>query len=176
MVREDKGRSSSSAPNSRRPRLTKGEKSPQKHQPRKSILRKNEKLGSKHAVKFSKSTWHQIKIRERKGPSRGIIQKCEPHERSSCAPGFEERSQEETLHQESCARRVAWDLVKNICKLKNADKALFCTSIEARVMPTPTSTSPVEREFAADSGASMHMLSKKDSSSAELESSGTPQR
>ena len=32
--------------------------------------------GSKHAVNFSKGTWHQIEIRERKGPSRGIIPKC----------------------------------------------------------------------------------------------------
>ena len=28
------------------------------------------------------------KIRERKGPSRGVIQKCEPHERNPCAPGL----------------------------------------------------------------------------------------
>ena len=47
--------------------------------PRKSFLREPGKLGSKHAVNFSKSMWHQIKIRERKGPSRGIIQKCAPH-------------------------------------------------------------------------------------------------
>ena len=42
----------------------------------------------------------------RKGPSRGVIQKCEPHERSPCAPRFEERSQDETSHQERCARRL----------------------------------------------------------------------
>ena len=72
--------------------------------PRRSILREEGKLGSKHAVKFSKGTWHQIKIRERKGPSRGIIQKCEPHERSLCAPKFEQRPhEEETLHKERCA-------------------------------------------------------------------------
>ena len=38
------------------------------------------KLGSNNAVKFSKGTWHQ-KNRERKEPLRGIIHKCEPHER-----------------------------------------------------------------------------------------------
>ena len=76
---------------------------------RKSILREERKFGTKRAVKFSKGTWHQIKMRERKGPSRGIIQKCEPHECSRCAPNFGERSHEETLHQERCARRVAWD-------------------------------------------------------------------
>ena len=66
--------------------------------PRKSVLREEGKRGSKHAVKFSKGTWRQIKIRERKGLSQGIFQKCEPHERSPCAPKFGERSHEETLH------------------------------------------------------------------------------
>ena len=40
------------------------------------------KLGSNHAVKFSRITWHQIKIRERKGPSWEIIPKREPLERT----------------------------------------------------------------------------------------------
>ena len=45
----------------------------------KIILREPGMLRSKHTVKFSKGTWHQIKIRKRKGPSRGIIPKCAPH-------------------------------------------------------------------------------------------------
>ena len=113
--------------------------------PRKSIVREPGMLGSKHAVKFSKGTWHQIKIRERKGPSRRIIQKCAPHERSLCAPKFEDRSHEETLHQERCARGVAWNFGENIYKLKNADKATFYTSVEARATPAPTSKRPEER-------------------------------
>ena len=132
--------------------------SPDLH-PRKSILRKEAKLGSNHTVKFSRSTWHHKK-KERKGPSRGVIQKCEPHERHPCAPQFDETKQEETLHQESCTR-VSWDLAKNICKLKNADNATLCASIEASAMPAPTSTCPEEREFVADAGASMHMMRKK---------------
>ena len=36
-----------------------------------------------------------------------------------------ERSHEETLHQEGCVRKAAWDLAKNIYKLKNSDKATF---------------------------------------------------
>ena len=79
--------------------------------PRKSIPREPVKLGTKHAVKFSKGTWHQIKIRERKGPSRGIIQKWAPHERRPCPPKFAERSHEDTLHQGGCTRKAAWDLV-----------------------------------------------------------------
>ena len=39
----------------------------------------------------------------------------------------------------------------------------LCTLIEAKVMPTPTSTRPEEREFAVDSGASVHMMRKKKS-------------
>ena len=137
--------------------------------PRKSVLRKGRKLGSNHTIKFSKGMSHHIKIHERKGPSRGVIQKCEPHERNPCAPRFEERTQEETLHQERWAHRVAWNLAKNVYKLKNTDKATFYSPIEARATPAPTSKSPEERELVVDSGASMHMLGKKDLSSEELE-------
>ena len=100
----------------------------------------------------------------KKGPSRGIIQKSEPHERGPSAPKFGERSHEETLHQERCARRVASDLATRKNKLKNADKATFCTPVEARVPK-----SPEEREFVFDSRASMHMMSKKELSSDELD-------
>ena len=58
---------------------------------------------------------------KRKGPSRGVTQKCEPHERNPCAPKFEERTQDETLHQERCARRVAWDFAKMSISSKNTD-------------------------------------------------------
>ena len=40
---------------------------------------------------------------------------------------------------------------------------------EASVTPAPSSKKPEEREFVVDSGASMHMLSEKDLSSAELD-------
>ena len=66
--------------------------------PRKSSLRE-------------RGNWDQ-NTRERKRPSRGIIKKCEPQESSPCAPKFGERSHEETLHQERCARRVALDSAK----------------------------------------------------------------
>ena len=85
---------------------------PQDSYPKISVLGEPGMLGSRHAVKFSKSTWHRIKIRETTGPSRGIFQKCAPHERGPCAPKFEERSHEETLHQEGYARRASWDLGK----------------------------------------------------------------
>ena len=58
--------------------------------PKKSILRKagrtrlNASVG--HAIKFTGRTWYEVRIRERKGPSRGFIQKGEPHERNPSAP------------------------------------------------------------------------------------------
>ena len=74
---------------------------------------------------FSGRTLYEITNGERKGPSRGVIQKGEPHERNPCAPKFEERTPEETSRQEECARKAAWNLARNIYKLKNADKASF---------------------------------------------------
>ena len=137
--------------------------------PRKSVLRESGKLGSKHAVKFSQVTWHQKKIREGKGPSRGIIQKCAPHERSPYAPKFGERSLEEFLHQERCARRVALDLANNFYKLQNSDRTTFHTNIEAKGVTAPTSKRPEELEFVVDSGASLHMMIKKQLSSEEMD-------
>ena len=58
---------------------------------------------------------------------------------------------------------------EHIYKLRNADKATFYSSNEAKVMPAPTSTSPEEREFVVDSGATVHMMSKKDLSSDQLD-------
>ena len=142
----------------------------QESYPRKSVLREPGILGSKHTVKFSTGTWHRIKIRERKGPQRGFIPKCAPHGRHPCAPKFGEVSHEETMHQERCARKAAWDLAKNIYKLKNSDKAAFYVPGEAKVMSAPVASKrPEEREFAVDSGASVHMMSKKELSSGEMD-------
>ena len=67
-----------------------------------------------------------------------------------------------------CAREAAWRLAKSIVKLKEKIKqhsshlrkigACFASNLE-----------PEEREFVVDSGASMHMISKKDLSDAEMD-------
>ena len=49
------------------------------------------------------------KILDKTGPSQGIIQKCEPQERVPWAPKFEDRTQDETLRQERCARSLGTD-------------------------------------------------------------------
>ena len=111
---------------------------------------------------------HVIPKFETKNPSLGYICPGEPHGRSPNAPKFEDRSQEETEWQEQGAREAAWKLAKNVNKLKEHERAAFFSSPENRCLPAST-LKPEEREFVVDSGASMHMISKKDLSNAEMD-------
>ena len=52
-------------------------------------------------------------------------------------------------------------------KFKEHERAAFFSSPENRCLPAST-LKPEEREFVVDSGASMHMISKKDLSNAEM--------
>ena len=92
----------------------------------------------------------------------------EPHQRSPNAPKIEDRSQEETQWQEQGAREAAWKLAKNVLKLKEHQRATFFSPSENRCLPAST-LKPEEREFVVDSDASMHMISKKDLSDAEMD-------
>ena len=76
-------------------------------------------------------------------------------------------SHEET-REESWAREAAWNLVKTFISSKNKDKTIFYSPVEAKV-PVFISTSQEVRMFVIDSGASMHMLSKRELSSAEMD-------
>ena len=118
-------------------------------------------------VKFTKAIARHTKIRDQ-NPSLGLICPGEPHERSPNAPKFEDRSHEETEWQELGAREAAWKLAKNVFKLKEHERAAFFSSPENRCLPAST-LKPEEREFVVDSGASMHMISKKDLSKAEMD-------
>ena len=89
----------------------------------------------------------------KKAPSRGIIQKCEPHERSPCALEFEESSQEETTPRKM-RPQSSTGLGENILKLKIAEKASFCSPLGIKAAPAHISKPPEEREFVVDSGAS----------------------
>ena len=84
-------------------------------------------------------------------------------------PKFEDRSQEETETQERNASETAWNVARCILKLKEKHKTTFFSSSENWCLPSSSTTKPEEREFVVDSGASMHMISKKVSNSAELE-------
>ena len=136
--------------------------------PPKSVLRKSTDMPKPiQRVKFTKAIARRTKIRDQ-NLSLGYICPGEPHERSPNAPKFEDRSQEETEWQELGAREAAWKLAKNVFKLKEHERAAFFSSPENRCLPAST-LKPEEREFVVDSGASMHMISKKDLSKAEMD-------
>ena len=120
-------------------------------------------------VRFTQSTLRQASIREKKGPSLGKIDVKVLHQRSPYAMKFEDRSHEETERQQRCARSKAWNLARNMYKLKENDKATFYSPAEEWVLPAASTKEPEKREFVVDSGASMHMVSKKDLNSADLE-------
>ena len=75
---------------------------------------------------------------------------------------FEDRSHEETERQQRCARSKAWNLVKNIYKLKEKDTAAFYFPAEEWVLPAASTEESEEREFVVDSGARKHMVSKRE--------------
>ena len=84
------------------------------------------------------------------------------------APKFEDRSQEETEWQEQGAREAAWNLAQSVLKLKDQERATFFSPSENRCLPA-SNLKPEERIIVVDSGASMHMISKKDLNFAEMD-------
>ena len=136
--------------------------------PPKSILRKGTDMTKPiQRVKFKKAIARHTKIRDQ-NPSLGMLCPSEPHQRSPNAPKFEDRSQEETEWQEQGAREAAWKLAKSVLKLKEHQRAAFFSPSENRCLLAST-LKPEERELVVDSGASMHMISEKDLSNAEMD-------
>ena len=134
-----------------------------------SILRKSSNIRKPiRCVKFTKVVARHTKIRDQ-NPSLGMICPDERHQRNPNPPKFEDRSQEETEWQERCAREAAWKMAICILKLKEKHKAAFFSPSENRYLPAPSILKPEEREFVVDSGASMHMISKKALNSAEVD-------
>ena len=141
--------------------------------PPKPLLRKSSDMQKPiQCVKFTKAIARHTKIRDQ-NPSLGYICPGEPHERSPNAPKFEDRSQEETELQEQGAREAAWKLAKSVLNLKERHRATFFSPSENRCLPA-SNLKPEEREFVVDSGASIHMISKKDLSDAETDTLTKP--
>ena len=119
-------------------------------------------------VKFTKVVARHAYIRDQ-NPSLGLICPGDPHQRNPNSPKFEDRSFEETEWHERCAREAAWRLAKNVLKLKEQERATFFSLSENWWCLLASNLKPEEREFVVDSGASMHMISKKDLNDAEME-------
>ena len=98
-----------------------------------------------------------------------MICRGDPHQRNPNVPISEDRPQEETERQERYAREAAWKMARCILTLKEKNKTAFFSPSENWSLSAPSKIKPEEREFVVDSGALMHMISKKDLNSAELE-------
>ena len=136
--------------------------------PPKSILRKSPNMQRPiQRVKFTKAIARHTKIRD-KNPSLGYICPGEPHQRSPNAPKFEDRSQEETEWQVQGAREAAWKLAKSVLNQRSM-KEQHSSHLRKNMCLPASTLKPEEREFVVDSGASMHMISKKDLNDAEMD-------
>ena len=91
-------------------------------------------LGPIRRIRFTQSTLRHASIREKEGPSLGTINVKVPHHPSPYAMKFEDRSREETEGQLRCARSKAWNLSKNIYRLK---KKQSCILLSRGGMGTP---------------------------------------
>ena len=132
------------------------------------ILRKSSDMQKPiQRVKYTEAIARHTKIRNQ-NPSPGMICPGEPHQRCLNATNFKDRSQEETEWQEQGAREAAWKPSKSVLKLEEQERATFFSPSENRCLPAST-LKPEEREFVVDSGASMHMISKKDLNDAEMD-------
>ena len=67
------------------------------------------------------------------------------------------------------APRSSVEAGQKCSKIKGENKAAFFSPSENRCLPAPSTLEPEEREFVVDSGASMHMISKKDLNDAEMD-------
>ena len=118
----------------------------------------------------STSTIHRSYAASCKQPrQQRTVARKNPSQKFSSAQSQRCRSREETERQERCARRDAWRMSESIRKLKEKDTARFDSPSDVRRLPAPSVIKLEEREFVVDSRASMHMLSRKDVNSAELE-------
>ena len=133
-----------------------------------SILRKSSDIRKPiRCVKFTKVVVRHADIRDQI-PSLGYICPSERHQRNPNAPKFEDRSQEETEWQEQGAREAAWKLAKSVFKSQEQERATFFSPSENRCLPAST-LKLEEREIVVVSGASLHMITKKDLSDAEMD-------
>ena len=141
-----------------------------------SILRKSSNiLKPIRCVRLTKAVVSHGNIRDQ-NPSLGMVCPSDPHHGNPNAPKFEDRSQEVTEWQERRAE-AAWKMTRCVLKLMEKHKTTFFPPSENLCLSSPQTIKPEEKEFVVDSGASMHMISKKDLNSAELETmttSGSP--
>ena len=107
------------------------------------------------------------------GLTPGVIQARSQNQRKPHAPTFEERSIEGTLSMEKKARKSAWVSHKNAHAIAGSYSGnrhrFFKPQVPRGMFLSLSRTTSKERELIVDSGASLHMMSKRDLTPEELE-------
>ena len=112
-------------------------------------------------VKFAKAIARHTKIRDQ-NPSLGLI--CPVPTLQNLRIGL--RRRQSSKSKVPAKQRGGW--LKASSKLMEKNRAAFFSPSENRCLPASILKTE-EREFVVDSGASMHMISKKDLNSAEMD-------
>ena len=109
--------------------------------------------------------------------SQGVTQHSDPHERVATLPNLNTDLWKKTFETSTMRPQSRVEMANSIHKHKAKDKTTFHSLSEVRCLPVPSSTKPEETDFVVDSGASMHMLTRKHLNSTDLDSvrvSGNP--
>ena len=134
--------------------------------PPKSILRKCTDMRKPiQRVKFTKAVARHAKNRDQ-NPSLGCICPGEPHESSPTAPKFEV-SGGDRVARARCPRSSV-EAGQKCSEIEGEKQSSILLTFGNRCLPA-ANLKPEEREFVVDSGASMHMISKKDLNDAEMD-------
>ena len=105
------------------------------------------------------------------GHLKASSKKVKPHERNPCAPKFEERTSEETLQDKksTCPQSSMGFGEKNVLAQGQGQSYVFILLWKIKASGASLRKNAEERMFVVESGASMHMLSKKDLNSDEMD-------
>ena len=135
-----------------------------------SILRNSSNmLKPMRCVRFTKAVVRHGNIRDQ-NPSLGMICPGDPHQRNPNAPKFRIGLKKKRKGKSDVPVKQRGSWPKIFLKLKEKYTTAFFSPSENWCLPAPsTIIKPEEREFVVDPGASMHMISKKDLNSADLE-------
>ena len=137
--------------------------------PPESILRKSTDMPKPiQRVKFKKAIARHTKIRDQKIPRSVTFVQVNL---MSVVPTLQNlrivhKKRQSGKSKVPAKQRGSWP--KSVLKLKEQERATLFSPSEKRCLPAST-LKPEEREFVVDSGASMHMISKKDLSKAEMD-------
>ena len=123
---------------------------------------------ARHAIKFSGHVWYEVQIREKRAISRRYPKKVNLMSEILARRSLRKEHLRKPHDKKSKPAKKHGFLARKILKLKTPRTRLRSILLLNIKAPDLVSQNTEECVFAVDSGASMHMLSKKDLSSDEV--------